>query len=243
MRIAVITPVYRTPKEWLEQCLRSVTQQTYPCVHFVVSDGDPAVELSSNSGLQFIRLPSPHEDCGNAARAIGSISAMVRGFDALAYLDADNWFEPDHVEQLLQLHQRTGAAVCTCARNLVDLDGNLLGRCPEVDGERFVDTSCLFLTHAAFGMVSVWYRMPRTVAAACDRVMWQAIKDEKLTRAHLAFPTLQFRTSYGVHYRYFGKDVPTGAKYVLLERSPEGRLAAARAVLGETITTADTAEQ
>src|SRR5438094_10408213 len=119
MKIAVITPVYRTPRPWLLQCLASVRGQTMPCTHFVVSDGDPSLQDVNLPGTELIRLPSPHGDYGNAARAIGSVAAIARSFDGVAYLDADNWFEADHLEQMLRLHERTGAAVCTAARNLV----------------------------------------------------------------------------------------------------------------------------
>jgi glycosyltransferase involved in cell wall biosynthesis len=214
MKIAVVTPVYQTPRPWLEQCLASVRGQTVPCTHFLVNDGDESLKAQDFPETEFLQLPRPHADNGNAARAIGSVSAIARGFDAIAYLDADNWFEADHVQKLVELHQRTGAAVCTAARNLVDLEGLLLGRCPEVDGERFADTSSLFFTRAAFGLVAVWYRMPHALTAICDRVVWKAVLDEDYSRAHSNVATVNFRTGYRVHYTHFGKTPPPGAKHV-----------------------------
>src|SRR5205085_2801885 len=143
---------------------------------------------------EYIQLSRPHQDNGNVARAIGSVSAISRGFDAVAYLDADNWFERDHLEQMILLHDKTKAAVCTAARNLVDLEGKLLGRCAESDGERFADTSSLFLTPKAYGLVAVWYRMPRKLAPICDRVIWKSLLDEKISRSHWPVPTVNFRT-------------------------------------------------
>src|ERR1700730_14939645 len=134
------------------------------------------------------------------------------GFDAIAYLDADNWFAADHLQQMLALQQATGAAVCTAGRNLVDLEGRLLGRCREVDGDKFADTSTLFFTRAAYGLVAVWYRMPRALTPIGDRVMWKAAKDGNLVRAHRDEPTVNYRTNYLAHYRYFGKTPPAGAK-------------------------------
>src|SRR5207244_1055632 len=98
------------------------------------------------SDVQVLRLPQPHRDYGNTPRAIGSASAIAQEFDAIAYVDSDNWYEPDHLERMVELQLQTGAAVCSCARALHDLDGQMLGLCPEVDGETFVDTNCLFLT-------------------------------------------------------------------------------------------------
>jgi glycosyltransferase involved in cell wall biosynthesis len=245
MKIAVVTPTFRTERSWLEQCLDSVRRQTAPCTHFLVNDGDQelAAWFKKESGtfagtarrvlrikvpdpflpgVEYLELPRPHEDNGNAARAIGSISAISRGFEAIAYLDADNWFEPHHLERLLDLHLRTGAAVCTAGRNLVDLEGQFLGRCPEVDGEKFADTSSLFWTRAAFGIVAVWYQMPRALAPACDRIVWKAVKDQKLTRAHHGTPTVNFRTQYAAHYRHFGRQPPPGAKHVEVQMTSAG---------------------
>jgi len=227
MKIAVVTPVYRTPRPWLEQCLASVRAQTVPCVHLLVNDGDGSLQGADFPAVEFFQVPGPHQDNGNAARAIGSVSAIARGFDAIAYLDADNWFSADHLEQMAALHQRTGAAVCTAARNLVNVDGELLGRCPEVDGVEFADTSSLFFTRPAFGLVQVWYHMPRTLTAICDRVMWKAVKDGAYARAHRAEPTVNFRTAYRAHLEYFGKTAPPDAKHVNVTMTKEGEYVSA----------------
>jgi len=103
MRVAVITPTYQTPRAWLDQCMRSVAEQSYRCTHFLISDGDDAVAPPTSAEVRFLRLPGPHNDSGNAARAAGSVVAICEGFDALAYLDADNWYAGDHIQRLVDL--------------------------------------------------------------------------------------------------------------------------------------------
>ena len=66
--------------------------RTVPCTHIVVNDGGEPPEIADNARTQLIHLPTAHRDVGNAARAIGSVTAICQGFDALAYLDADNWY-------------------------------------------------------------------------------------------------------------------------------------------------------
>jgi glycosyltransferase involved in cell wall biosynthesis len=212
VRVAVVTPCYQTPAPWLAQCLESVARQSAPCTHFLVLDGDAAAPIDLPAEVQVARLPGPHRDTGNAARAVGSVLAISQGFDAVAYLDADNWYEPDHVRLLCAAHADTGAAVCSAGRTLFDLDGNLLGPCPEVDGERFVDTNCLFLTRAAFGIVAAWYLVPRPQAEVGDRVVWRAVLDTRLTRAHHGQPTVNYRTRHQAHYRHFAKEPPPDAR-------------------------------
>jgi hypothetical protein len=58
MRVAVITPSYRTPRAWLDQCVQSVADQSHRCTHFLVSDGDEAlIPLSSANVLAPSNLP------------------------------------------------------------------------------------------------------------------------------------------------------------------------------------------
>src|SRR4051794_24560005 len=91
MKIAVITPFHKTPTPWLEQCLVSVARQTVPCTHFLVCDGDEPHDITIPASVKVLRLPDAHRDFGNTPRAIGSVSAISQGFDAIAYLDSDNW--------------------------------------------------------------------------------------------------------------------------------------------------------
>src|SRR5262245_29299152 len=100
-RVAVVTPYYQEKLEVLRDCLASVAKQTFRCDHFVVADGHPQ-ELVTPA--EHIILPRAHHDNGNTARAIGSLSAMNQDYDAVAYLDADNWYYPNHIESMVLLH-------------------------------------------------------------------------------------------------------------------------------------------
>ena len=217
MKIAVVTPTFRTPEAVLKQCVDSVWAQSRACTHILVADGDEPVGLPPHDERsQLIRLPKAHGDVGNAGRAIGSVSAICQGFDAIAYLDADNWFDPDHLASMVQAHETTGAAVCSSTRKLWQPDGAWLGICPEVDGESFVDTNCLFLTRAAFATIAAWYLAPESLKHVGDRVLWNTVKSNGLTRHHVRHPSVNYRTRYASHYRHFGKQPPVGAKHNLL---------------------------
>ena len=115
MRVAVVTPHFREPHEWFQQCLDSVRDQTYPCTHIIVNDGAERGPANSDR-VQVIELPVSLGHVGDAARAIGSVSAVAQGFDAIAWLDADNWYSPNHLATLVALHNDTGAAVVTSHR-------------------------------------------------------------------------------------------------------------------------------
>jgi len=211
LNVAVVTPYYRANRTWLEDCHRSVLAQTHACTHILVADG-PAEPAVRSFEAQHIVLSATHADFGDTPRAIGSISAARQGFDAIAYLDADNWYEPDHIESLVGLHLASGASVCTSGRMLYRLDGSVLGECPDVDGRRFVDTNCLFITRAAYSLVTVWWTMHPDLHAVDDRVLWHAVRRRGLSHAHTGRPTVAYRTGFAHHYHRAGEIPPAGSK-------------------------------
>ncbi len=210
MRVAVITPLHETRLDWLRQCHASVRAQTHACTHILVSDGG-ANPLGNFQG-QHIRLSRSHADYGDTPRAVGSVSAIGQQFDALTYLDADDWYEPRHLETLVDLHRSSGAAVCTMSRKLYTPDGELLGPCIEADGRTFVGTTSLFFTRAAFGLVHLWTLMPADFHAYDDYWMWQHVLRSGLSRAHSEAGTVAYRTTWPAHYRRFGREPPPEAK-------------------------------
>ncbi len=211
MKVAVITPYYKTPDEWLLECHHSVKAQTHPCTHILIADGQPQ-SVVDTLDAQHLRLPVNLGDYGDTPRGMGSVLATSQGFDAIAYLDADNWYSPEHIATMVALHKKTGAAVITSARNLHRLDGTLLGLCSESDGEYFVDTNCFFLTRIAFSVIPAWWTMESWMHALDDRVILGQIKEARLTRAFSSLPTVAYRTSFKFHYERFGETPPPGTK-------------------------------
>src|SRR5262245_25755535 len=124
-RIAVITPYYKEPTEVLYQCHASVLQQEVPCDHFMVADGFPNPEVA-NWKVRHVILPTAHADVGNMPRSVGSLLADSEGYDFIAHLDADNWYQPNHVSSLLKLHEETKAPVCCSWRTYQRPDGSML---------------------------------------------------------------------------------------------------------------------
>ena len=100
MQVAVVTPYYKEPDETLERCLASVRRQTHPATHILVADGYPR-EFIDRAGVRHLRLDRSHGDAGNAARGLGALLAVAEEFEAIAFLDADNWFDESHVATCL----------------------------------------------------------------------------------------------------------------------------------------------
>ncbi len=212
LRVAVITPYYLEPLEVLRNCYESVLSQTFPCTHFMVADGHPCKEVSSWA-VEHIILPKPHHDLGNTARGVGSMSAMNQGYDAVSFLNADNWYYPNHIESMINLHRQTGAAVCTASRTIHRWDGSLMyADVHECEGKRHVDTNCFFMMRPAFRVLPIWMMMPTQLGPVGDRVIWQSIVARRIPCAHNPQPTVAFRTQDHVYYWRLGEPAPPGAK-------------------------------
>lgn len=210
MRIAVITPYHGEPQEWLEQCHDSVRAQTHPCVHIFVADGKPD-GLIDGLVAQHIILRHGHGDYGDSPRAVGSMSAIGQGFDAIAYLDADNWYKPTHIESLVALHRESEAALLTSGRAFHRLDGSFLGVCPYSNGEDHVDVGSYLMTRPCFRLAVEWAFIPPDLHAIDDRLILHRAKEWKIPRAHSWQASMCYRATSAVDYKLMGEAPPPDA--------------------------------
>ena len=93
------------------------------------------------------------------------------------FLDADNWFKPNHVELALTLHRNDPSIdVVISGRIIVLDDGTILNTTPEDVGQHFADTSTLGLFKRAYRSIALWTLMPNELAPICDRVIYECLK-------------------------------------------------------------------
>lgn len=211
MRVAVVTPYYKETDAVLSQCHTSVLAQTHPADHFLLADGFPNPLVNGWRADHYV-MPCAHADNGNTPRVAGALSAFNLGYEAVAFLDADNWFRPDHVERLVALQRRTGAAACASNRTMHRPDGSYMFDDDKNDGRAHVDTSCLFLTRAAMPVLARWAMMPRQLGPICDTVYWTTLRQARLPCAHHAEPTMAFRSTYEADFRRLGEASPPNVK-------------------------------
>ena len=212
LRVAVVTPYYKEPREYIERCLASVRAQTHGAEHIVVADGHPQDWLDS-AGVRHIRLDRSHADYGNTPRSIGAQLAISEGFDAVAFLDADNWFEPDHVANCVEALRRAPADFVASQRHWVRADGSRMPyrASEDVDGSH-VDTNCLFLGRGAFHTVSRWLTMPKEMVLWGDRIYLASLRQEGLREARTATPTVNYLCTWSGVFRALGELPPAYAK-------------------------------
>lgn len=211
-KIAVITPYYKETEAVLRQCHDSVLSQDLPADHFMVADGFPQSAIDSWN-VRHVRLPTAHGDNGNSPRAVGSLLAEAEGYDFIAYLDADNWFHPDHLSSLYRLWQQSKNPICCSFRTFHRLDGSQLNVSEQQeDNCEHVDTSCFLIHASAFELSSIWARMPKALTPICDRIFIGAIRVKRFNMAFSRQRTVAFRSQYEAHYRGAGEVPPADAK-------------------------------
>jgi hypothetical protein len=218
MKICVVTPYYETPPQWLQQAHDSVRAQTIAARHILVCDGSAPAQIAPFEGTHIL-LGRNYKDYGNTPRLIGCYHAIAQDADAIAFLDADNWFQPDHLDELLSYARANNLDACSSARTLNRLDGSLLMKCPVVNGRPLIDTSCLVVMKSVFQHLIAWVLSTQEVAAVMDQQVWKHLGTMGARLGFLDRPSVAYRTRHASHYRLAGETPPPDA---IDRRDPHG---------------------
>jgi hypothetical protein len=177
----------------------------------MVADGFPRDEIDAWDALH-LTLDRGYADYGDTPRSRGGMAAAAAGFDAIAYLDADNVLRPRHVESLLATHLSTGAAVCHSGRTLELPDGRLVPQWMPDDAGGHIDTNCLFIARGAFALLDFWERYPRPLSVIDDRVFVRALRARSFVPACSGALTTRYTISEAAVYAAMGLPVPAAAR-------------------------------
>jgi GT2 family glycosyltransferase len=210
MKICVVTPYFETELAWVRQGHASVRGQTVQAHHILVCDGSTPAQIEAFQGTHIL-LQRNYKDYGNTPRLIGCYNAITQGADAIAFLDADNWFQPDHLENLLRVAQDNRLDACSSARALFRPDGSYMVKCPTVNGRDYIDTSCLLVMRSAFHHMIAWILTSQDTAAVTDQHVWTHMKNAGARLAFLDKATVCYRTRHASHYRLIGETPPPDA--------------------------------
>jgi hypothetical protein len=208
-RVAVITPYFDEGLHLLEKCHLSVMDQTQPVLHVMVADGRPRLELNDWSAHHVV-LPKCHNDVGSTPRLIGCYHAIGLGVDAVAFLDADNWYEADHIQGLLEALDENDAAFASSSRMLWSLDGYSLGPCPTTCPDSFIDTSCMLFGRKSFSLLHHWVLMPQYGHAVSDRIMYHHLRESGLPLVHVPKTSVNYRCGKPGIYDLLNAELPKG---------------------------------
>ena len=200
MKTAVITPYCKEDLATLRRCHLSVRDQYADCRYFLVADGF-ANETAQQWDCEHISLSKPHCDNGNTPRGIGALSAINQGFEAIFFLDADNWYCPNHVSEGLRLKtEDPDIDIAVLGRHIVLPDGTSVPPDPEDENKSHVDTSCYAFFESSFGLLPLWAMMPTFLGPICDRIMLFAAQSKQYRLAWSPEKTCYFVSNYRSHY-------------------------------------------
>jgi len=210
MKVAVVTPYYKEDLDTLIRCRTSVLKQTYKdVVHYMLADGFPRKEFKK---LKFhVELPACG-DYGDTPRLVGCALADAAGVDAICLLDADCWFDREHVERLVKTMEKEDAPIVTCPRRLWRMDGTYMGVDTESEGDYFNDTNCYLIRRDAFHLLRNWGLKDKSLCIIDDRVLWGAVKESGLKIVRAKKATVNYPTSFAVHYACRNEPIPPGSK-------------------------------
>ena len=200
-KVAVISAYAHETTETLMKCIASVERQTIECTHILVADGLPNADIERLSSERFIHLSLP-ENIGFNQCGIGVELAFAMGFEVVAILDADNWYEPNHLEKALTQINQTNADVVFAKRKVIFPDGEILSvDDPQDNSGLFADTNCLVLTSKVRAVTPVWLMWPTCFGAGEDRAICICLRQLNFNVAMNKDATVWYQTNWSHHYK------------------------------------------
>ena len=177
--ISVIIPAYNVG-EYIDKCLHSVLSQTYTNLEvIVVNDGstdDTAGLIKKHENDNRLRLIEQQNAGVSAARNTG-IAAATGAY--IAFVDSDDYLEPDMYERLCTALEKEKADVAVCDYNLIyhdHTDFNYSTMCNEtVD---ITDPSFYFYKYCACPKPNnyIWTRLYKTEIIKKSGVLFEPFK-------------------------------------------------------------------
>lgn len=132
--LSVIVPVYNV-EQYLPRCVDSILAQTYPNLEIIlVDDGaqDASGKICDDYAARDPRIRVIHKENGGLSSARNAGLDAARG-EYLAFVNSDDWIEPDAYEAMLALARKYGEKLVCAGR--YDVDGRTgqrqLGLCPQ----------------------------------------------------------------------------------------------------------------
>lgn len=212
-KYAIITPYYKEDQPFLQRCIDSVKEQTIKTDHFLISDGEPQSWIDTQ-GVRHIKLDRSHGNYGGTPRGVGALIAIGEEYDGIGLLDADNWFDKDHVEVCLQAASTCNGGISQCdyviaQRRFRRPDQTVMPIPEEPD---HVDTSCFFFLEGSFVAIPYYATMSNKFGAISDRIFYVALRKQRFSFERTKKPTVNYHCMYEQLYRFLGEHPPLGAK-------------------------------
>ncbi len=130
MLVSIVTPSFNQGR-FLEETIRSVLEQDYPQIEYIIVDGG-----SSDESVEVIQRHAGRLGWWVSEKDRGQTDAINKGFarargDVLAWLNSDDTYQPGAVaEAVAFLQANPQAGMVYGDTNFIDGQGRLIGRFP-----------------------------------------------------------------------------------------------------------------
>jgi len=214
--VAVVTAT--VGRESLKATIESVKAQTYPCRHYIFTDGVAwhEFDVSGHEGTEWCYLPVKTGGNGIMNGGILAASAYLVQEEMICWLDDDNTFEPNHIEELVAA--KGDKPIAHSLRKLLNPDGTFydyddfesLGRY-----SGFIDLNCLLVDrHIAVSIAPFWYNTNGSLMIG-DRYVSKWIFDNNVPLGESGKYTVNYKLNEQRDLRswLFEGNVKSRAKY------------------------------
>jgi glycosyltransferase involved in cell wall biosynthesis len=209
MKVAVVTPTIGS--DTLLKCVESVQNQTYgDLTHYIFYDGEEHFQKiqkqvengDNNHPIKSVKLQENVGKGWYGHRVYSACSFLVNA-DVICYLDEDNWYDPGHVQKIIDTLNR-GYDWVYSLRKIYDKEGNFicedncesLGKWPVFfnDSVFHIDTSSFGIRrNNAVRIGHAWYGQ-----WGADRQFFGALKQY--------YPNFGCTNSFTLNYRLDGNE-------------------------------------
>ena len=117
--VSVIIPAYNS-EHYIEQAIDSVLIQDVPMEIIVINDHSPdrtSEIMKKYENHPLVRYYENHVRLGASGTRNKGVSLASGKY--IAFLDCDDWWEPDKLKKQLHMMKKTGAVLCSTARRLI----------------------------------------------------------------------------------------------------------------------------
>lgn len=215
-KVIVITATIGT--KYLQNCIDSVQKQTYSNVsHLIVCDGNNYINdvcniinntVDKTKSIELMVIPwNSGANKYICHKIYASIPHLIHEPCYICFLDEDNYYEPEHIETLINTIKDNDCTWAYCLRNIVKPNGEFICRdlCESlgklyrtwnsIDGfpGYLVDTSCYMVPVEILRQFSECWQRPARSHPEADRCFYENIsKKYKRFECSMKF-TLNYR--------------------------------------------------
>ena len=167
LSVAVVTSTQGRPT--ITKAIQSVKDQTRKATHYVFIHGseysDKTIPHLADDTVA-VHLPRANGGGGYGMAPVFALAPFAITEDIICYLDDDNWYEPDHIESLVEMIEKHDLGWAYSLRKIVNNEGEFvcedncesLGCIPNAVNQYLVDNSCYVVrTDVARRHSHAWY--------------------------------------------------------------------------------------